>query len=260
MPRSLMIAPRYRKGSAFTLITSGFTLIELLVVIAIIAILAAILFPVFAQAREKARQTACLSNQKQIGLAMMTYIQDYDGTWVSQSFNGTNNPNPDGMALNGTGLANAVGFNYKDRTTPYSKNEQIWLCPTNQPNAGYDTKPPNVGYHMNGNVITPEGLSEADIRAPAKLFVLRETGKGLVFPNAYLRPIPGSCDDVINYENTAGNYMPHMKGFNLLFADGHAKWYKASQQLGLIHFPADETDSTTVPANSAKPYCNVRPN
>src|SRR6516165_5669613 len=60
----------------------GFTLIELLVVIAIIAILAAILFPVFAKVREKARQTMCLSNEKQMGLAYMQYVQDYDETYV----------------------------------------------------------------------------------------------------------------------------------------------------------------------------------
>jgi len=68
-------------------INRAFTLIELLVVIAIIAILAAILFPVFAQAREKARQTSCLSNMKQIGLAAMQYVQDYDETYPRQTFN-----------------------------------------------------------------------------------------------------------------------------------------------------------------------------
>jgi prepilin-type N-terminal cleavage/methylation domain-containing protein/prepilin-type processing-associated H-X9-DG protein len=238
----------------------GFTLIELLVVIAIIAILAAILFPVFAQAREKARQSGCLSNQKQIGLAMMTYIQDYDGTWVSQTNDGINTV--DGMPLNRSGLAGATGNNYKDRILPYTKNEQIWICPTNLPNPNpvLDTVTPNIGYHMNGNVVIPAGLPEADIKAPANLFVLRESGRGWVFNRAYLRPIPNRCDDVINYENGGvNNYMPHMKGFNLVFADGHAKWYKASQQLGLSHFPEDEANSPLLAKNAARVFCNVRP-
>ena len=67
----------------------GFTLIELLVVIAIIAILAAILFPVFAQAREKARQASCQSNLKQIGIAFKMYVQDYDEKWPSNHVVGT---------------------------------------------------------------------------------------------------------------------------------------------------------------------------
>src|SRR5664279_5707854 len=70
----------------------GFTLIELLVVIAIIAILAAILFPVFAQARAKARQTSCLSNNKQLGLAIFAYVQDYDETFPPSNYRSPINP------------------------------------------------------------------------------------------------------------------------------------------------------------------------
>src|SRR5438128_9990650 len=81
------ITPRFRKHFLMMKPTRGFTLIELLVVIAIIAILAAILFPVFAQAREKARQTSCLSNTKQIGIALMMYAQDYDEMLVGYRFN-----------------------------------------------------------------------------------------------------------------------------------------------------------------------------
>src|SRR5438094_2960468 len=99
----------------------AFTLIELLVVIAIIAILAAILFPVFAQARDKARQATCLSNCKQIGLGHMMYAQDYDETFSPSRFN-SGSCTPSGSAISGT--------QWNRRILPYTKNEQIFACPS----------------------------------------------------------------------------------------------------------------------------------
>ncbi|HZO87340.1 MAG TPA: DUF1559 domain-containing protein [Chthonomonadaceae bacterium] len=141
---------------------SAFTLIELLVVIAIIAILAAILFPVFSQAREKARQTSCLSNSKQIGTALLMYAEDYDEQFPSGRFNPFA-PNP---ADYGKGWAGQV--------YAYTKNAQIFKCPddsTSQVSGNGITLYP-VSYIYNYNVATHSAL--AGLNAPANTVVLAE--------------------------------------------------------------------------------------
>src|SRR5579875_2728267 len=124
--------------------SAGFTLIELLVVIAIIAILAAILFPVFAKAREKARQTACISNEKQLGLAILQYAQDND------------EPYPCGAGFKRNGGYRGQGWG--GEAYPYVKNTAVFACPDDQyvPDAasvaqGYYT----VSYAFNTNMSGP---------------------------------------------------------------------------------------------------------
>jgi prepilin-type N-terminal cleavage/methylation domain-containing protein len=116
----------------------AFTLIELLVVIAIIAILAAILFPVFSQAREKARQTTCLSNEKQIGMAILQYVQDYDEAMPSGVVNAPYTQNP--------GPTTGYGMGWAGQVFAYAKSKEIFRCPDDNTSSSVA---PTISYAMN---------------------------------------------------------------------------------------------------------------
>ena len=172
----------------------GFTLIELLVVIAIIAILAAILFPVFAKAREKARQASCLSNTKQIGLAVMQYAQDYDEMLPATY---TQNPNT----------------NWAQNIAPYCKNTQMFNCPSSSIRWDGTWNAENISYGYNVFFETPKALGA--IPTPAET-VLVGDGK-----NFRLCPQPS-----IGWPNQRQVQYIHNEMANVAFCDGHSKAMK----------------------------------
>lgn len=148
---------------------SGFTLIELLVVIAIIAILAAILFPVFAQAREKARQASCVSNEKQMGAALTMYRQDNDETWPPAYYYG--DPNATGN-LDASGIYQWSGF-----CQPYIKNRGIFVCPSDKiagmPPTNFIVATNNDGAGIPAGA-TPTNGNFQDIQAPRLSYTANE--------------------------------------------------------------------------------------
>lgn len=219
----------------------GFTLIELLVVIAIIAILAAILFPVFARARENARRTTCISNMKQIGLGLMQYTQDHDEMYVFQSTNGcyVGIPNiPCTSFATPTGGAMGTGRSFADSLHPYIKNEQVWRCSSSASNG--NTAPPNripnrVSYHYNGCL---NGKSMAIFDEVALTAAFRDPGGGTSWELGYLRPainpVGSDCNSASFDPAAPGNERPsvsgalgpHFEGYTVAFADGHVKFLK----------------------------------
>jgi prepilin-type N-terminal cleavage/methylation domain-containing protein/prepilin-type processing-associated H-X9-DG protein len=210
----------------------GFTLIELLVVIAIIAILAAILFPVFAKAREKARQSSCLSNVKQLALGMMQYCQDYDERFPMCRYdNGRDNvPSP----INGTN----VTFTWCENIYPYVKNAQVFVCPsdaTARPstfgtvgtNRGHIwSYGRNYGYFNGDKAIVNNALTLGQFPQPAETIMLNDTNScnrsGPRLPNW-----PGNGTTSVDAGITATYFSPrHNEGANFGFFDGHCKWMK----------------------------------
>ncbi len=201
---------------------SGFTLIELLVVIAIIAILAAILFPVFARAREKARQSSCQSNLKQIGLAATMYAQDYDETMVT-SWRISNDQN---------------GTTWADMLMPYIKNLQMLDCPSsglkvsliNTTWGGQTISRTAMSYGINAcywggtagsasgpAAARPSGYNMAQIKAPAETVLHTDYNGYWEAASQYDVPT------VYTAQPLSTSAYRHNDQSNVLFVDGHVK-------------------------------------
>jgi len=240
----------------------GFTLIELLVVIAIIALLAAILFPVFAHAREKARQISCASNSRQIGLALLQYLGDHDELYPQEH---PSCPNP-AVGTSGTAPPGDFDGSYEgsdfgspfEKIMPYvgketnggaaSLAETLFVCPDDAdphggtiPNCAGSAATPFPGvtsYLVNAYFLF--GLSNAQVTVPAStIYIAERSGK---FCDVHIHPwlgevydaagktgaVQGNTPDNTPYVSTDGLFAVaserHTQGANYAFVDGHVKW------------------------------------
>jgi prepilin-type N-terminal cleavage/methylation domain-containing protein/prepilin-type processing-associated H-X9-DG protein len=204
----------------------GFTLIELLVVIAIIAILAAILFPVFAQAREKARSASCLSNMKQTGLAFSMYVQDYDET------------NP--RSYHAGDPCGPRSVSWMEMFQPYLKNVGILVCPSD--GNPLVTRSYKTSYIPNYCTMPPGDFTAvrmASIEFPAETIIMTDRGQqakcrvgkfsadnsasGTTGQDATCATNP--CTDSNRFFDRVA-WDRHTDGGNYIFNDGHAKWLR----------------------------------
>ena len=237
----------------------GFTLIELLVVVAIIAILAAILFPVFARARENARRSSCASNLKQIGLAGHQYMQDYDGIYAPsfQSYNNSSISLGDGSAEGTLGVAS-----YYDLLLPYIKNDQVFMCPSQtEPGARNPAnlqKGTNHVYNRHfsyGLAIGPTtdscagvGHSYTYCNTPVRDSMIVNPSEVFYAGDGYGRP--GSATATGQFKVTITNsavlpgtvsdptivHFRHLETANFLYADGHVKALNRDEALKVSHW------------------------
>lgn len=245
---------------------NAFTLIELLVVISIIAVLAAILFPVFARARENARRASCLSNLKQVGLGIMQYTQDYDeryplALWedpstrhiaghsnsdhifIDHEFAGRSRDRtmPSGNFRISTGSGSAYYYSWMDFIFPYVKSIQVFECPSlvKKGTGGSQNDTPSYGYNGWVHRLKPLNASyqarypSKDPLAQAEILRASEIVLIMDHPTIYgitANPYSYCGAHVEGFLNpSSGHYdlvWPHLEGGTVTFADGHAKWYK----------------------------------
>ncbi|MDX1934819.1 MAG: DUF1559 domain-containing protein [Capsulimonadales bacterium] len=251
----------------------GFTLIELLVVIAIIAILAAILFPVFAQAREKARQTSCLSNLKQMGLAVLMYVQDYDETFPTGAYTA-----PSGFTFSnqyywffGLVFENANLAKLKASAgivQPYIKNTQIQSCLTAanlKPSSGgapFTIDPADAPLGYDTNVLVMSGIpgpgtstygpfrSIAAWDNPADSILMGDAGGSSSTFNGISTPRNLRTGLTRTSAQLSGRH-PNLSA-NIVMQDGHAKVFRLSQQ-GLSNFYKSEKVGHLLPPGITDP-------
>lgn len=220
---------------------NGFTLIELLVVIAIIAILAAMLFPVFARARAKARQASCLSNLKQIGTAVEMYCSDYDGClpWVNSASRFTADViiqlgREAQYSLFGPPYS-VYGYPYaEDVMASYVRNEEIWYCPAVGKNEAINATSSTLTFGDNHggysfNYRTVPNSPEMGSRPPT---ILR---------GSTIESFPRPAEVALFWDirhwgvpNSMGVRPHHFDGINVLWADGHTKWFNLSGRVGVV--------------------------
>lgn len=208
----------------------GFTLIELLVVIAIIAILAAILFPVFAKAREAARSTSCLSNMKQLGTSLAMYTQEADGALPCVDIPTVATANGDGVGeeyLGHLSVGAASGgtsyfqnYSIRAQLTPYVKSDNLWKCPSD---SACSTKivvgKRGISYHYKfyvgiQTIWQPAALKDSDFPYPDRAFMFSEMA-----PIHDLRMVPAQSWVT---DKSLQCWASDSK-MNFVFLDGHAK-------------------------------------
>ena len=246
----------------------GFTLIELLVVVSIIALLAAILFPVFARARENARRSTCQSNLKQIGLGLLQYAQDYDETLPTME----NSNKPSGSCIptttptaSCTVVANST-FSYADTSAyqnwiaeiqPYVKTWQLFRCPSAQQGAasgnpaGYWSVGNSDNNYLVNGVLLQRKLSALQSTssliwaqegpAATNVAIVRPVVNG--FPSSVTLPLPTGPSGT-TMSAWVEVYDVHFNGRNLLFCDGHVKW-RISNKITASEFGLLNTSAST---------------